>query len=309
MIDPQAIPDAALLFEPTIDAYGRRLALVFGNEHHGGSCPFYLKQCTHCDIGAGEGVQFNAGLNQQRLAFFQQHYAEVLPEVAHLVIYNSGSTLNPRELSRDSLRAILGYAASLATCAVVSLDSREMYITENNLRFVLDHLRADQQARVVLGIESQSDAIRLGALNKLMSRSAIERACAVLGSYGKQVGLDINIVFQPPEVTGAAAIDEAIATVAYGLELAARYQIPVDFNFHPYYPSLRSKQQFPAHPRASLEDALIALEAMQRIIAASADRTQIFVGWHDEMHDQEPDLREAEVSRFKQRIPLIVSSR
>lgn len=307
MLDPRAIPDPALLFEPTVDAYGRRLALVFGNEHIGGTCPFYLKQCTHCDIGAGEGVQFNADLNRQRLQFFQQHYAEVLPDVAHLVIYNSGSTLHAKELCRDSLRAILAYAASLPACVVVSLDSREMYITDSNIAFVLDHLRADQQGRVVLGIESQSDEIRLGSLNKIMTRPAIERACAVLGRYRERAGLDINIVFQPPEAVGAAAIAEAVATVSYGLDLAARHGISVDFNFHPYYPSLRSKAQFPDHPRASLEDAQAALEEIQALVAARHSHTQVFVGWHDEMHDQEQDVREEEVARFKEQIPLIVS--
>src|SRR5271169_1680470 len=105
-----AIPDQSLLFEPVQDGYGTRLALVFGNEAPGGVCPFYGRQCYHCDIGAGEGIQFNPELNASRLAFFREHYAAILPRSTHLVLYNSGSVLNPHELSNPTLQTILAFA-------------------------------------------------------------------------------------------------------------------------------------------------------------------------------------------------------
>ena len=53
-LTPQYVPEKRLLFAPTVDAYGTRLALVFGNESKSGACPFYGQACFHCDIGAGE---------------------------------------------------------------------------------------------------------------------------------------------------------------------------------------------------------------------------------------------------------------
>ena len=124
--DP-AIPDARLLFEPVQDGYGTRLALVFGNEAPGGVCPFYGRQCYHCDIGAGEGVQFNTDWNSRRLDFFRRHYADILPRTAHLVVYNSGSVLNPHELSDASLRLILEQAAIGSSAGTTTVREAESH--------------------------------------------------------------------------------------------------------------------------------------------------------------------------------------
>tara|TARA_Y100000310_G_C20621132_1_gene783346 strand:- start:86 stop:1015 length:930 start_codon:yes stop_codon:yes gene_type:complete len=286
-------PDESILFEPVADAYGSRLALVFGNEFANGECPFYTaKQCNHCDIGAGEGKQFDSEMNAERLGFFQEQYKDVLKGIEHLVIYNSGSTLNKREMSRKTLREVLDYASSLEDCKVVSLDSREMYATEDSLDYVVGSLREDQQARVILGIESQSDEVRIGKLNKRMTRKGIERAFSVVGKYEGNVGVDVNIVFQPPELNGEDAITEAVETLKYGLDLGEQYGVPVDFNFHPYYQSEKSKGLFPDHPRADLQDAK---KSLRRMKAEIGDRdTKIFVGWQDEEHDQQSALRDRE---------------
>jgi radical SAM enzyme (TIGR01210 family) len=282
------------LFEPVEDAYGSRLALVFGNEFAKGECPFYTaKQCNHCDIGAGEGKQFDSEMNLERLGFFQKQYDGVLRGIEHLVIYNSGSTLNKREMSRETLGIVLDYASSLEKCKVVSLDSREMYVTKDSLDYVASSLREDQQARVILGVESQSDEVRIGKLNKKMTKQGIERAFSVVGQYNGKVAVDVNIVFQPPELSGEDAIAEAVQTLKYGLELGEQYGVPVDFNFHPYYQSEKSKGMFPDHPRADLQDAK---EALRRMKAEIGNRdTKIFVGWQDEEHDQQSVLREREL--------------
>lgn len=287
-------PDESILFEPVADAYGSRLALVFGNEFARGECPFYTaKQCNHCDIGAGEGKQFDIGMNAERLGFFQEQYD--VQGIEHLVIYNSGSTLNRREMSRETLGEVLDYAASLDNCKVVSLDSREMYVTEDSLDYVVDKLRGDQQARVILGVESQSDEVRIGKLNKRMTKQGIERAFRVASKYDGKVGVDVNIVFQPPELSGEEAIHEAVETLKYGLELGEQYCVSVDFNFHPYYQSERSKGMFPNHSRADLQDAK---EALRRIKTEIGNRnTKIFIGWQDEEHDQQSFLRDRELDK------------
>ena len=305
MTNNPAIPDKSILFKPVRDTYGSRLALVFGNEFTKGECPFYTaKQCHHCDIGAGEGTQFNSEMNRERLGFFKGHYGSILSDVEHLVLYNSGSTLNRRETSRETLAEILGYASSLDKCKAVSLDSREMYVTGESLDYVVDRLREGQQTRVILGVESQSDEVRIGKLNKKMTKQEIENAFEVVGNYNGKVGIDVNIVFQPPELIGEEAIREAVATLKYSLDLAEKYNVPVDFNYHPFYPTKRSRAMYPNHPRADLGDTRKALVEMANEIKTRGGKSKIFIGWQDEEHDLEHDLRvvelEKELKRFDQ---------
>ena len=293
------IPQAAQLFEPVEDGYGTRLALVFGNEAAGGRCPFYGRQCYHCDIGAGEGVRFDTAMNTERLAYYRSHYVSVLPRTTHLVLYNSGSVLNPRELAPSSLQSILGYAATLAQCRVVSLDSREAYITAARLDFVLANLRSDQQARPILGLETQDDGVRLNLLNKRILRVNVEAAFHAASQYRSRVGMDVNIVCGLPPFRGRAAIAESEATASYALELAARYKISVDLNLHPYYPSRIGRQHFPEHPRANLDDALEAAGRIRRAVEAAGVDSKVFIGWQDEDHDQQREMRGAELNEYR----------
>ncbi len=302
-----AIPEKSTLFNPVFDGYGRRLALVFGNEFSEGRCPFYQSQCNHCDIGAGEGIQFDYELNRERLAFFQDYYADVLPDIVHLVIYNSGSTLNKLEMSPETLFCIAKYAASLEKCKIVSWDSRENYIKPKNLDIIVNNLRQDQQIRIILGIESQDDKIRMVNLKKLMSKEAIEQAFAIAqclafseiaSAYESRVGMEFNIVFQPPEIIGQAAILEAVKTVTYGLNLSQKYRVPIDFNFHSYYPSRKSQAIFPNHQRAELKDAIQALLLMKQAILQQDSLAKIFIGWQDEDHDREQNKRAVELQKY-----------
>jgi hypothetical protein len=290
-----AIPGRAVLFEPVKDAYGTRLALVFGNESKGGYCPFYEKHCTHCDLGGGEGLAFDHKMNLERLEFFKKHYEQTLPDVHHLVLYNSGSVLNPKELSRKTLKDIIDFTVSLADCKVVSFDSRELYVTDANIGYIVSNLREDQQARIILGIESQDDGIRMEKLNKPMSRKAIENAFAAAGKYEGRVGVDVNIIFQPPELVGEEAIADAVKTAEYGLDLGERYGVPVDLNVHPYYPSRKGVGVFPEHSRADISDAKKALIVIKELLDARGSEANLFVGWEDEAHDQEQDKRTAEL--------------
>tara|TARA_Y100000310_G_scaffold243227_1_gene247677 strand:+ start:145 stop:1077 length:933 start_codon:yes stop_codon:yes gene_type:complete len=277
------INNAQIQLDPSRDTYGSRVALAFGNEN--GSCPFYVrKECYHCDIGEGEG-EFTSEMNIDRLNFLKSYFGETLLNVNHLVIFNSGSTLNQREMSRNTLGKILDYASSLEDCKVVSLDSREMYVTKKSLDYFVGFLREDQQLRVILGVESQNDEVRIGKLNKRMTKQGIEKVFSVAGKYEGKVGIDINIVFQPPKLTGGEAIQEVVATLQYGLELGKQYGVQVDFNFHPYYPSKKSSNMYPNHLRADLQDVKEALTRMKAEIRGSF--AQIYVGWDDEGHDQQ----------------------
>ena len=294
---PQAVPAKDKLFDPAQDAYGSRLALVFGNESRTGACPFFGRHCFHCDIGAGEGA-FNTPLNRQRLEFFKQHYRAVLEHLNHLVLYNSGSLLNPREMSAETLEMLLAYARSLAHCRVISLDSREMFVTQGVLARLVAGVRSDQQLRITIGLETQDDHARCTVLNKNLTRAGMEQAFAAIAQFGGLVGAELNLVFQSPGISQENAIADACQTFTYGLELGKNFHVSVDFNFHPYYPSAIGQNHFPDHPRSRLRDAVAAITRGRKLIDHFGNRSNIYIGWHDEGHDQEGNQREKETRGY-----------
>jgi uncharacterized protein (UPF0216 family) len=293
----KSIPQESMLFDPVQDTYGSRLALVFGNENKDGKCPFYGKQCYHCDIGAGEGVQFDSEMNKERLSFFRDNYANVLPDIAHLIVYNSGSTLNNREMSRETLEEIAKYSSELEDCKVVSFDTREVYVNQETLDYLVSTLREDQQPRVILGIETQDDHVRTEVLNKKISRKNIERAFENVGRYNGEVGVDVNVVIQPPSIRGEESIQEAVRTAEYAISFGKEYGVPVDLNIHPYYPSKMGLSKFPDHPRATLKETVDAVTAIKELVDRESPESRIFVGLQDEEHDQEQDRRNGELER------------
>ena len=174
-----AIPRPESLFEPVRDRYGLRLALVFGNHAPGGFCPYFTEgRCFHCDIGAGEGAAFDLTTNRQRLAWFRQHYQPHFASISHLVVYNSGSAFNPREMPPVMLDEIVAFACSLPAVRVISIDSREPFITLDTLRRIMSLAGPGIAIRPILGIESSNEVIRNEILRKAMPRghrSGIQR--------------------------------------------------------------------------------------------------------------------------------------
>jgi hypothetical protein len=286
-----ARPPEGSLFSPVDSPLGMRLALVFGNEGKNGSCPFHGQQCLHCDIGAGEGVAFTPEMNAARLDFFRDHYHDVFPKLGHLVVYNYGSTFNDNEFSASTRRKIMDFTDALPLLRRISFDSREHFVTAERVSEMVALLRDSQRLSVTLGLESQSDEIRQKNLQKKMTRARIDDVFAALASRREKTAVEINVLFQPPGVTGPDAIEEAVKTIEFGLELMDKWKVLADFNFHPYYPSRKGMKAFPDHPRAMLEHAICALIRINRIIRKHGGGSSLFVGWNDEGHDLQPAVK------------------
>ncbi len=299
-IHPSARPSDRLLFAPARDRYGVRLELVFGNHAPGGRCPYYSGgNCRHCDIGAGEGAAVTPELNRQRLAWFQEHYRQVLPEVAHLVFYNSGSLLDPQEMPADLLDEVLVWARSLPVLRMVSVETRESAVTEHSLRRVADALGPGRMARVILGLETSDDHLREDLLAKRMPRAAVKRAVEAIGSVAADVGtgrlgLTVNILVGGPGTTLSTAVDDALTTADFALETGRIASVPVDLNLHPYYRSTRGRSHFPAHPHCSSRTLALAASAIAEKVALHVPPTVLFIGMEDEGNDSDlvpPDWR------------------
>lgn len=301
--NPRAVPRAESLFEPVRDRYGWRLALVFGNHAPGGYCPYYTGDlCYHCDIGAGEGMAFDLTTNRDRLAWLEAYYKCYLTSLNHLVLYNSGSILNPRELPPEMLDEIIAFANSLPALTTISLDSREAFIKLTALRRLVLNARTEIAIRPILGIESADDGIRNTVLRKNMSRKAIDRAYQELAQlaieFGQdRIGLDVNIVIAGPGTNADTAIDDALQSARFALTTGAAHGIRVDLNLHPYYPGARGLAQFPNHPRCSVATTVEATRRITALVRATAVDTALFIGWNDEGHDVERRQRRIEMEQ------------
>ncbi len=291
---PLARPANRLLFAPVRDRYGVRLALIFGNQAPGGRCPYYTAgQCRFCDIGAGEGAAATSQSNRQRLAWFQEYYREVLPEVAHLVLYNSGSLLNPREMPAEVLDEILVWARWLPALRMVSVETRENVVTERTVRRVADVLGPSRMVRVILGLETSDDHRREEILAKRMPRAAVSRAVEAIGSVASalgpgRIGLTFNILVGGPGTTSQTAVDDALATADFALEAGREAGLSVDLNLHPYYLSTRGRSEFPNQPRCSHQTVARAAWAIAERVAMNVPPTAIFIGTEDEGNDKDP---------------------
>ena len=302
---PDAIPRPDIRFEPVRDRYGWRLALVFGNHAPAGVCPYYAaSRCFHCDIGAGEGRAFDHAGNRQRLAWFRDHYQRKLDSISHLVLYNSGSVLNPREMSPELLDEVIDFACALPSVRVISLDSREAYIRPAVLRRILLVAREGVIVRPILGIESANDQIRNKVLRKGMPQAAIDRVFHDLGTLATdlgpgRIGLDVNIVIAGPGTSPDNAVDDAVMTTRSVLIAGIENGVDVDLNLHPYYAGSRGSARFPDHRRCSLATTVRAMSKIAELARSLAARSSIFIGWHDEGHDREREQRLVEIERAR----------
>jgi len=302
---PGAVPPEESLFEPRRDRYGWRLALVFGNHAPGGLCPYYAgTRCHHCDIGAGEGAAFDHVTNRERLAWFRAYYQPHFASISHLVLYNSGSVLNPREMPPELLDEIVAFARSFPAVGVVSLDSREAYIRPETLRRILLVLGAGFLVRPILGLETADDRIRNEVLEKGMPRAAIARVFRDLrglaAEFGpERIGLDVNIVIAGPGTTDETAVDDAVMTAHFALVLGAQHVVKVDLNLHPYYPGSRGSFRFPDHRRCSLATTVRAVSRIVDLVRSMETDCSVFIGWQDEGHDRERHQRHLEIIRAR----------
>jgi len=283
-----------------------RLALAFGNHDTDGACPYArASRCHHCDIGFGEGIQFNSAMNIKRLEWFKAHYKSCWSELAHLLIYNAGSTLNPRELAPDVCDHIVSFARSLPKLRQLSMDSREAFVTTDYVRHLALGLGAGKRFGIILGIESADDHIRNVFLNKKMPAAMIEKALMRFSQawdidreqYKKiaEPALLVNLVVGSPGTTASTVIDDSLHTAHYAIDLANKYHLPLDLNIHPYYPSKHGLKHFPDHPRASPTRVIEVITQLKKLCSS---RVQFFVGMQDEGHDQQPEQRHKDAQHY-----------
>ncbi|MEW6282817.1 MAG: hypothetical protein AB1758_29670, partial [Candidatus Eremiobacterota bacterium] len=208
-------------------------------------------------------------------------------------------TLNPVELSPDFLHRVLEWAAALPALRGVSLDSREAFVTSQRVREAARALGAGRFLHPILGLESARESVRNLVLDKRMSDGAIRRAfsnVAAVAREGLEASMDCNVVLGGLGTSAGDAVADAVETGRFAFDLGRASGLVVDLNLHPYYPSERGRSRFPQHGRCSLNLALRAVEGLDALRRELSPRSRLFIGWQDEGHDQDQEVRRLELS-------------
>ncbi|MEO2016751.1 MAG: hypothetical protein ABGZ53_20535, partial [Fuerstiella sp.] len=232
---------------------------------------------------------------------------ELLPQLAHLVVYNSGSVLNPRELAPEFLLDICDQADAMPNLLVLSLDTREAYLNTDRLVQLAERLPRRVCVRPILGLESADDEVRDGFLEKRMPRSAICRGLDAVADAARQalsdnIGLDANVLVGGPGVAADRVAMDAVETTRWLLHECGQRSLSLDLNLHPYYPSRRGLARFPSHPRCSWRSVQQSVRMIVELEEFRNSRPGLFIGWQDEQHDQQQPLRQSEFEQTQIRM-------
>ena len=253
--------------------------------------------CHHCDIGRrSEGRAFDLATNRRRLGMVSvAFHARNWSSLVHLVVYNSGSVLNPAEMPWGFLRDILTMARRPRIgAASISLDSRESFVTTARIvccKSAAATPRRSMPARVILGIESANDDIRRPGCCKRACQSPRFNGRLTVSprlpnkSERRRVGIDVNILVGGPGTTPQTAALDAAETASFALEHS---RVPVDFNIHPITPA-RAGGGVSNHPRCSTSAVADAVQAIAAVCESRAAPLRLFIGVFDEGHDTDPE--------------------
>lgn len=243
------VPQPGFVFDVEKDFYGNRLALVFGNES--GACPNYSSGCRFCEIGAGEycGHRFSIKENCLRASWFLEHYGcKQLLLLDHLLLYNSGSVLDEKQFSTQSLRSVVEILRQCCSPRVVSFDTRCEYVEEEKLVLLSQLFSGVELSLLNIGLELFDDDLRQRKLRKKLGLSDLEKVFRLLSSKKLALtwGVAINFMVGFPFLSPA----ESLADLSQGIDFfhrqSVKYDLPVNFNVHPFYLTAKYRRSQPA---------------------------------------------------------------
>lgn len=141
-----------------------------------------------------------------------------LDGVGEVDLYNSGSFLADQEIPPEVRRHVLGRLGA-STVRRVLVESRPEHVCADKLAEARGSL-GGRELEVGIGLESADDRVREVLVNKGFTRTDFERAAGVLGQAGAR--LLAYLVIKPPGLSEPAAIEDAVGSVSYVFEVAAR---------------------------------------------------------------------------------------
>ncbi|MBI4862675.1 MAG: hypothetical protein HY815_20805 [Candidatus Riflebacteria bacterium] len=195
------------------------------------------RSCSFCalpSVTAGEVDESYREINAQVDHVFAQFSGAQLQAVWKLSIFNNGSVLDQATMPTKSLLYLFLKAADLPSLKVVSLESREEYVEDWELKVLRQILGGRAELEITLGFETHDERIRNRVLNKGLTVKRFEKLLEMLAANG--VRLKCYVMLKPDVMlTEEQGIEEAVRTIEYLGQVAGTYRVAMAVHLNPTY--------------------------------------------------------------------------
>lgn len=167
--------------------------------------------CTMCDYG---GYRRTSNADEVRRQIENLFKTWNYPEIVNISAL--GSIFDPIEVPPNARNAFFSTLSKMPNLQYVGVESRAEYINEDVLAEA-KRLLGSIELDVGIGLESTDDTVRNVLLNKGMSLKTYERAVRCLLAH--EVLPVAHVFLKPPLLTEREAINDAIQTIRYAVDL------------------------------------------------------------------------------------------
>lgn len=207
-------------FDPLVGRAIDRLIL----EIPAGRCSWYTASaggCTMCGFNGPASAKTRFTIrgkpwqNWIARAYIRRMLSKGPDGLVVLAVFHGGSFFNPDEVPIVLQHDIAAKVRTSPRVARLLVESRCEYITDQNLSRLLESLQG-KELEVGIGLESVTDRVRNGILNKGLDLREYERALKTLRAHG--VASFTYVFLKPPGLTENESIAECIETVQYAFD-------------------------------------------------------------------------------------------
>ncbi len=200
-------------------------------------CPFYKKQCNHCEIPS---LPMRSPKENHDALVEDIMRLDGRETVKQANVFGTGNVLNPNEITNETFAFAIGYLPrSFPNLECLGVDTRpEIALSKAGRARIAQALQAVSTIRfeLIIGYETQDIELRTSAtgLNKRITEQHMQDVFQLAKELG--LGLQINVMLMPlPTMTLRAAIDEAVLTIQHIAEMQAKFNVYVLINLNPLY--------------------------------------------------------------------------
>ncbi len=137
-----------------------------------------------------------------------------------LCLYNGGSFLNEREISPSLRRYMLQRVNDIPHIERLIIESRTEFITDDILDEI-EEIMTDTVVEIGVGVETSNELLRDLVLNKGVTTEDLEIAGSRFRNREK-IKMLAYILVNPPFLTEAEAIEDAVASLEFAHKIGAR---------------------------------------------------------------------------------------
>ena len=146
---------------------------------------------------------------------FKKSYSQIKGKPSIIVLYNSGSFLDERQIPLEAKTEILTILSKDENIKKIIIESRPEFIREDFVKELVEIVK-NKRLEVGIGLESVTDFIREKCINKGFSLKDYEGALNILKKY--DIRVLTYVLLKPPFLNEWEAIIEAEKTIRYAFQ-------------------------------------------------------------------------------------------